>query len=81
MDVPEERVKEILKLAELPVSLETPIGDDDTRRHSRPPMLTSMENGYCHRRSNTVGHDTLLEHLLHAIPDRIWSVSSNIANR
>ncbi len=32
MDVPEERVKEILKLAELPASLETPIGDDETSR-------------------------------------------------
>ena len=32
MDVPEERVKEILKVAELPVSLETSIGDDETRR-------------------------------------------------
>ena len=28
----EERIKEILKLAELPASLETPIGDDETSR-------------------------------------------------
>ena len=32
MDVPEERIKQILKLAELPASLETPIGDDETSR-------------------------------------------------
>ncbi len=30
MEVPEERIKEILKLAELPASLQTPIGDEET---------------------------------------------------